>query len=296
MQNDETIPLLGGPRRRPGGPRSPRRTLQINVLNQGMQNSRAWTVVGTTFFNLPQLIFIVTILSAHWDPGSCDKPLHYWCMIYGLRIFLLLCIRCSIYVQGSRGGVARCYRCCRSSFELFSFYWFIVGNMWLMKSETCAERAPEVYKLALSLILLNYLLLCLPCLIVICAIPLLCFSVPMVLDILNALGPSPRGARRAQLQNLPTQIFNPADFKPEDTECSICLNNYEEGDVLRVLPCNQRHLFHRNCADRWLEINASCPLCRTDLDVPSDHEEHDDRDPFFFNQPPWLFQDLENMV
>eukprot|EP00457_Paulinella_chromatophora_P012023 gb/GEZN01012196.1/.p1 GENE.gb/GEZN01012196.1/~~gb/GEZN01012196.1/.p1 ORF type:complete len:300 (+),score=6.35 gb/GEZN01012196.1/:127-1026(+) len=294
----ERQPLL---QRRPNRTRNQGRAVRINVLNQGVISSRAWTVVGATFFNLPQLVLIVAVLAGHWQPGSCDKPLHYWCLIYGLRLFIILSLRCTVFVQGPRGAAARFYQCCRSSFELFSFYWFIVGNIWLMKSEDCANAASEVYKLTLALILLNYLLLCLPCLIVICAIPLLCFSVPMVIDILNALGPNSRGARRARLESLPTILFNPDDCKPGDEECSICLCEYEQDDVLRVLPCNEHHQFHRSCADRWLEINASCPLCRTalrHLDNFDEHEANSDygRDPLFLNQPPWVFHDLENMV
>lgn len=45
----------------------------------------------------------------------------------------------------------------------------------------------------------------------------------------------------------------------EDTKCSICLGWYEAGDELRVLPC--LHHFHQDCADHWLKITATCPLC-----------------------------------
>ena len=45
----------------------------------------------------------------------------------------------------------------------------------------------------------------------------------------------------------------------EDTKCSICLGWYEAGDELRILPC--LHHFHQECADHWLKITATCPLC-----------------------------------
>lgn len=47
-------------------------------------------------------------------------------------------------------------------------------------------------------------------------------------------------------------------------QCYICLSDYEEGDKLRVLPCN--HEFHPTCVDKWLkEVNRVCPVCRHDV-------------------------------
>ncbi|XP_066332177.1 putative RING-H2 finger protein ATL71 [Miscanthus floridulus] len=51
------------------------------------------------------------------------------------------------------------------------------------------------------------------------------------------------------------------------TCCSICLDNYGDGEVLRKLPeCG--HLFHRECVDPWLRHHPTCPVCRTSP-VPS---------------------------
>eukprot|EP00250_Pteridium_aquilinum_P019049 c24271_g5_i1 orf=346-1665(-) len=46
--------------------------------------------------------------------------------------------------------------------------------------------------------------------------------------------------------------------------CAICLEDYEDGEMLRILPCN--HRFHCSCIDAWL-INwrAFCPTCKQDV-------------------------------
>ena len=45
--------------------------------------------------------------------------------------------------------------------------------------------------------------------------------------------------------------------------CPICIVDFEEGDDLRVLPCEGHHRFHRDCVDQWLlELSSSCPICR----------------------------------
>ncbi|KAL5802853.1 hypothetical protein ACOSQ3_031298 [Xanthoceras sorbifolium] len=44
-------------------------------------------------------------------------------------------------------------------------------------------------------------------------------------------------------------------------DCSICLEDYNDGDLCRVFPvCN--HMFHLKCIDPWLKKQLTCPICR----------------------------------
>ena len=45
--------------------------------------------------------------------------------------------------------------------------------------------------------------------------------------------------------------------------CSVCLCAYEEGEMMRRLPCN--HEFHMKCIDQWLTQRTTCPMCRVAL-------------------------------
>ncbi|KAG8089067.1 hypothetical protein GUJ93_ZPchr0011g28054 [Zizania palustris] len=46
--------------------------------------------------------------------------------------------------------------------------------------------------------------------------------------------------------------------------CVVCLAEYEEKDVLRVLPyCG--HDFHVACIDIWLMQHSTCPVCRISM-------------------------------
>eukprot|EP00039_Didymoeca_costata_P020082 m.340003 g.340003 ORF g.340003 m.340003 type:complete len:194 (-) comp19076_c0_seq1:245-826(-) len=55
--------------------------------------------------------------------------------------------------------------------------------------------------------------------------------------------------------------------------CTICLDDYEHGDVLRILPC--RHFFHIQCIDKWaVESTArvrTCPMCNKPLFTESEN-------------------------
>lgn len=46
-----------------------------------------------------------------------------------------------------------------------------------------------------------------------------------------------------------------------DLMCPICLCEYKDMEMLRMLP-ECKHYFHLFCVDAWLKLSASCPVCR----------------------------------
>lgn len=46
--------------------------------------------------------------------------------------------------------------------------------------------------------------------------------------------------------------------------CTICLGEYQEKEILRIMPkCG--HKFHLSCIDVWLRKQSTCPVCRLPL-------------------------------
>lgn len=79
-------------------------------------------------------------------------------------------------------------------------------------------------------------------------------------------------ARERTEEHCPTLIFEPAmaEGKMEnhtEVKCQVCQFPYEDGEVLRRLPCG--HCFHAECIERWLEAKDTCAFCRKPI-VPSD--------------------------
>uniref|UniRef100_A0A3B3D8M7 RING-type E3 ubiquitin transferase n=2 Tax=Oryzias melastigma TaxID=30732 RepID=A0A3B3D8M7_ORYME len=71
----------------------------------------------------------------------------------------------------------------------------------------------------------------------------------------------PRGLTKEQIDNLSTRTYSQASLEGEiGRACSVCINEYAQGNKLRRLPCS--HEFHIHCIDRWLSENNTCPICR----------------------------------
>lgn len=79
-----------------------------------------------------------------------------------------------------------------------------------------------------------------------------------------------RGLDEAVIRSIPTFKFRKAGINNIDfgersiSECAVCLNEFKEGEKLRIMP-NCGHVFHIDCIDVWLQSNDNCPLCRISI-------------------------------
>ncbi|XP_047323729.1 RING-H2 finger protein ATL58-like [Impatiens glandulifera] len=74
------------------------------------------------------------------------------------------------------------------------------------------------------------------------------------------------GLKKEVREMLPIIIYKES-FSVKDTQCSVCLGDYQSEDRLQQIPaCG--HTFHMECIDLWLATRTTCPLCRLSL-IPS---------------------------
>ncbi|CAE7568262.1 RNF43, partial [Symbiodinium pilosum] len=52
-------------------------------------------------------------------------------------------------------------------------------------------------------------------------------------------------------------------------KCCICLEDFVEGQQLRILPCF--HRYHQGCIDEWLGRSDECPLCKFRITTDDAH-------------------------
>lgn len=70
-------------------------------------------------------------------------------------------------------------------------------------------------------------------------------------------------------------VSAPRGMGSTGTTCAVCLEDYELGDKLRVLPCG--HRFHAACIDTWLSRRSTCPVCKLDLRTPEERAAAEER-------------------
>ncbi|OIS98040.1 ring-h2 finger protein atl52, partial [Nicotiana attenuata] len=77
-----------------------------------------------------------------------------------------------------------------------------------------------------------------------------------------------KGIDQKILEKIPILAFNSilknGLFRVDQNECSVCLGELEDEEMVRLLP-NCRHAFHVPCIDQWFVAHASCPVCRSSI-------------------------------
>ncbi|XP_054824570.1 E3 ubiquitin-protein ligase At1g12760-like [Prosopis cineraria] len=179
-----------------------------------------------------------------------------------------------------------------SANTLFSFIWWIIGFYWVSAGgQSLVLDSPLLYWLCIAFLGFDvfFVVFCVALAFIIGIA--VCCCLPCIIALLYAVADQ-EGASKEDIEQLPKFKFRRIDsseklagnaqepvggimtecgtdspnehiLSEEDAECCICLSAYDDGVDLRELPCG--HHFHCACVDKWLYINATCPLCKYNI-------------------------------
>ncbi|GMY34265.1 E3 ubiquitin-protein ligase At1g63170 [Fagus crenata] len=177
----------------------------------------------------------------------------------------------------------------KMALDCFFAVWFVVGNVWIFGGHSSPSDAPKLYRLCIVFLTFSCIGYAMP--FILCAT--ICCCLPCIISVLGIREDlsQARGATSESINALPTYKFKlkkngnveneeinagvseggilaagtekERSISGEDAVCCICLAKYADDDELRELPCF--HVFHVDCVDKWLKINALCPLCKNEV-------------------------------
>lgn len=179
-----------------------------------------------------------------------------------------------------------------SANTMFSFIWWIIGFYWVSAGgQSLAQASPQLYWICIVFLGFDVFFVVF-CVALACIIGIaVCCCLPCIIALLYAVADQ-EGASKEDIEQLSKFKFSKTGsdeklaglaqgpcggmmtecgtdspiehvLSQEDAECCICLTAYEDGVELRQLPCG--HHFHCSCVDKWLFINATCPLCKYNI-------------------------------
>ncbi|KAJ9692457.1 hypothetical protein PVL29_011494 [Vitis rotundifolia] len=232
-----------------------------------------------------QIVASIVVLWLSKQNGDPDRKLFSWVVGYACGCVLILPL---LYCRYILILVKKLFLMCRlygivevlkMSLSCFFAVWFILGNVWVFGSSSTGKDDAKLETLCLVFLASGCIMYAMP--VMRCAT--FCLLLPCL--ILPTLASPQEQAREANpdysFNALPTYNFklkeNGTDesgvlaagtdkervISGEDAVCCICLGKYADNDEVRELPCS--HFFHVECVDKWLKINARCPLCQSEL-------------------------------
>lgn len=253
--------------------------------NPTVLNAR-WNEVNSSLANMililtitiPQIIAAMCVLPLHWNTDHTCDDIHigrwrWWATFSAVRMALYDMSLVYLYVrrewlQQNQSTYVKAMNF-KNTIDAFGLVWFVVGNMWLFGDDDNSCPNPShspIYNLSLSMIIINYIQICLPCIIAILLIPVFCFCMPCLIRALARLQNARQvqvsvhlpvdltvlfillhflqGASQSAIDQIPVITVTAQHFaNGEENTCPICLSEMTIGESIRHLRCN--HKFHQ---------------------------------------------------
>jgi len=224
---------------------------------------------------IPLSIVLLTVLIVDYN-RTCEKPLKLWAFVETtvqiLVIFINVTIVCQLPPDSSpteyqqrRISSLHYFFLCNRVLNVVWLVWFIIGMVWSFEAlahNSCPTTSPFLFRMCFSVIVIQMIFFGVVLLFFGCACLMAGLRIFVYLPGENTS--SSRGATENMIRALTYKKFKDGLLPKEDSNCAICLSDYEVGEPIRFLPCD--HHFHSSCVDQWLLSNKSCPFCKQEID------------------------------
>ena len=169
----------------------------INARLNELSSART-TVVAILLVNVPQILSAFFVLCIFWnDKHKISCPLVYerqwkvWATLSAGRmaVYVTIVLIMHIYKPWFDARPHRQARLnsIRNVVDASGLLWFIVGNIWVFGDDLSHCTHPQdnpIYNLCVAMLVINYIQICLPCIVAILLIPVFCFCMPCLIRIL----------------------------------------------------------------------------------------------------------------
>jgi hypothetical protein len=82
------------------------------------------------------------------------------------------------------------------------------------------------------------------------------------------------------------------------SDCAICLNRLDAASPSTLTETSCGHTYHQTCLKTWLNVQTTCPCCRTTLRQPSlitsIDVEYDDICEFYYDQVEYDYDQVDD--
>lgn len=208
-----------------------------------------YLVIGNLLFKFFQVIITLIVLVINRNT-TCKAPLKLFLTVYTVIVLtqgFLFYYRCRRYLYPDRAfdlpenselGLFNNF------VDAFNLFWYLTGFHWVHECKSCKITTPSLYYTSLVWIYCGVFFFISPLVAIILLIVLITYIRP----------------------KLPVFEYTRDSNIPQgDANCTICLNEYNEGEKIKSLPC--KHHFHVNCIDEWFNIDDICPMCRKPINI-----------------------------